>query len=360
MLDIAIGLIFVYLLFSLICSAISEIFAWATDLRARTLRGGVETLLDDAKLREFLAQKQLLAGEFVKGLLNKTRETNVASTLYEHPLIQSLRQKDKHPSYLSKDIFASAFLDLLRQAAPASADAKDPLARLRSTIDALPKDSTIRRSLEAVLDETVRDFDHAKARVEKWFDDAMDRVSGWYKRRSQWVVIATSLVLVTAANADTLMIAKALSRDSVLRQSLVAAAQQTVSQGLPEQRAQPDVKAALTQLRDVQQRMDDLLLPVGWTLERRPQGVVAPGPAEGQGGAQLSALEDLRAMPTTGTGWLGKIGGLLFTVFAVSLGAPFWFDTLNKVVNVRLTGKQPDVAPAKAPGRQSAADASGS
>lgn len=345
MLDIAIGLIFVYLLFSLICSAISEIFAWASDLRARTLRGGIETLLRDDKLRDFLAQKQLLKGQFQKGVVKKREETNVASTLYEHPLIQSMQQNAKHPSYIPKDIFAAAFLDMLREAAPASGEAKDGLAKLRSSIAALPEDSTVRRSLEAVLDDTVRDFGQAKARVEKWFDDAMDRVSGWYKRRSQWVVIITAAVLVAASNADSVMIAQTLSRDAVLRQSLVTAAEQTVSQGTPEQRAQPDVVAALNEIRAIEGRMEDLRLPIGWRFG--PQA-----PAAGQGG-QTPQPQDPRGMPNDVLGWLAKLGGLLFTIFAVSLGAPFWFDTLNKVVNVRITGKQPEPAPEPTPVRAS-------
>jgi hypothetical protein len=37
-----------------------------------------------------------------------------------------------------------------------------------------------------------------------------------------------------------------------------------------------------------------------------------------------------------------KILGLLVTVLAISLGAPFWFDLLNRLVNLRSTGKPPD------------------
>jgi hypothetical protein len=346
MLEIAIGLIFVYLLFSLICSALSELVAWATDLRARTLRGGIEILLADPKLREFLEQKKLLKGAFKKG---KGVEQNVASTLYEHPLIQGMMQDGKHPSYIPKDLFASAFLDLLREAAPASTEPQEPLAKLRGRIAALPEDSTVRKSLEAVLDETTLDIHQAKARVEKWFDDAMDRVSGWYKRRSQWVVLIIAAVLVIAANADSVMIARVLSRDSVLRASLVAAAEQTVRQPTPEQRASPDAQAALAQIREIEARLIDLRLPIGWSSS-----------AGGGEGTPARLLEDPRAAPSGVLGWLAKMAGLLFTIFAVSLGAPFWFDVLNKVVNVRITGKQPEPAPAKAPERAGAAgDAAG-
>lgn len=338
MLEIAIGLIFIYLLFSLICSALSEIVAWALDLRARTLRGGIEILLADPKLQEFLQKKGLLKGKFTQSVMTKGETQSVATSLYEHPLIESMMQKGKHPSYIPKDIFASAFLDMLREAAPPSTDASNALAKLKSSIAELPSDSSIRRSLEAVLDDSVHNFDQAKARVEKWFDDAMGRVSGWYKRRSQWVVLVIAAVLVFVGNADSVMIAKVLSRDAVLRQSLVAAAEQTAQQGAPTVRETPDAQAALAEIRSIEARMTDLSLPIGWSLA--PSATPAPGAPP--------VLEDVRAMPSGFTAWAAKIGGLLFTIFAVSLGAPFWFDVLNKVVNVRIAGKQPEPAPAKA------------
>lgn len=340
MLEVAIGLIFVYLLFSLICSALSEIFAWATDLRARTLRGGIEILLADPKLQEFFQKKELLRGKFQKGVVTKLEVRNIASSLYEHPLIQGMMQDGKHPSYIPKDLFASALLDLLREAAPGSKGAKDGLARLRSSIEALPPDSAVRRSLEAVLDESIHDYDQAKARVEKWFDDTMNRVSGWYKRRSQWVVLGIATVLVIAGNADSVMLAQALSRDAVLRASLVAAAEQTARQGTPEEQAAPDVKTALAELREIEARMGELRLPIGWNLDAKPAA---------EQGTPATVLVDPRGPPSGLTPWLAKIAGMLFTIFAVSLGAPFWFDVLNKVVNVRITGKQPERV--EAPGR---------
>ena len=46
---------------------------------------------------------------------------------------------------------------------------------------------------------------------------------------------------------------------------------------------------------------------------------------------------------------LVKILGLLMTVAAVSLGAPFWFDLLGKVAQLRSTGKREEPAPQKEP-----------
>jgi len=36
-----------------------------------------------------------------------------------------------------------------------------------------------------------------------------------------------------------------------------------------------------------------------------------------------------------------KITGLLASVLAIMMGAPFWFDMLNKISNMRSTGSKP-------------------
>jgi hypothetical protein len=54
---------------------------------------------------------------------------------------------------------------------------------------------------------------------------------------------------------------------------------------------------------------------------------------------------DPRTTPQTTADWLTKILGLLLTAFAISLGAPFWFDVLNKIIVVRSTVKPKEKSP---------------
>jgi hypothetical protein len=326
-LEVAIGLIFVYLLFSLICSALSEIVAWALNLRARTLRGGIETLLRDPSLAALMKQNPKLKGAFDKVSSKwKEKEQSVVTTLYAHPLIQGMIHDDKQPSYIPKHTFAAAFLDMLHSvAAQEAANPGNAMQKLRATLASLPEHSEIRQQLEAVLDDTVTDYQEARARVEKWFDDSMERVSGWYKRRSQAIVLVIAALVVVAGNADTVVIARSLAHDSVLRQGLVTAAEQTVRGGGPVKREEPNAQEALAQLQETQAQLNNLRLPIGWN---------------GNSQATLGKLPDPRRLPE-GWQWAGKIIGLLFTILAVSMGAPFWFDILNKVVNARLTGAQP-------------------
>lgn len=85
-LDVALGLVFVYLLLSLLCTIVNELIAQATRLRARTLKAGIEALLSDAKFKR------------------------VTEGLYQHPLIAGLTQGERNPSYLPAPLFAKAFL----------------------------------------------------------------------------------------------------------------------------------------------------------------------------------------------------------------------------------------------------------
>jgi hypothetical protein len=139
-----------------------------------------------------------------------------------------------------------------------------------------------------------------------WYDSTMDRVSSWYKQRSQKVVLLLALFLAVAANADTVTIINSLSHDQAMRSSLVAAAQGYAkiqpqdANGTAEQRIGSNLK-----------EIEKLGLPVGWNRD------------------------DPRLVPNGFWVWVSKVLGWLLTAVAVSLGAPFWFDLLNKFMAVR-------------------------
>jgi hypothetical protein len=144
--------------------------------------------------------------------------------------------------------------------------------------------------------------------VEKWFDAKMDRVSGWYSRRTRWWLLAYAVVLVAALNADSVLFAKTLWQDETLRDAVVAQAQ-TVA-GSSGTDACEDPACVVKRLEDVQ----ELNLPLGWK-------------------------DDL--IPASGVEWLLKLIGLALTAAALTMGAPFWFGLLNKVTNLRSTGPPP-------------------
>src|SRR5713226_3383259 len=100
-LDVALGLVFTYLLLSLICTAANELLAGLLNLRGRKLFAGIENLLYGSDLP---AQAP-----------DRTRDLQVTD-VYDHPLIRSLYRR-RWPSYIPSTNFALAVIDSLLPAA---------------------------------------------------------------------------------------------------------------------------------------------------------------------------------------------------------------------------------------------------
>lgn len=181
------------------------------------------------------------------------------------------------------------------------------LVNLRTAVNQIDDDQ-LKRALRLLLpDAGGGGIKVARENVERWFDDAMERVSGWYKRKTQMIILVVAVVVTVALDADSLVIARSLWTDAELRELLVAAAQQA-----NEQAPTADIGAIRDQLAA-------LRLPIGWSLP----------PCWWQGPANCTLV-----------GTLADILGFLFTVIALSLGAPFWFDLLNRFVEFRGSGER--------------------
>ncbi len=282
-LDIALGLIFVYLLLALICTTASELLAGLLNRRSRNLFIGIRGLLEDEAVR------------------------------LKNP------QGRSKPSYIPSRTFALALLDII---GPANPDKDRNIDDIRAAIKELPDDSDIRRTLFILLDESKSDLGKLQESVEAWFNNAMDRASGWYKRRTQAIVFVIAVVVTSAVNADTIQIAKTLANDAALREALVAQAQEfaknppQASQGAGGQSqgasAAGAAQAPAEIIKENAVTLQNLGLKLGWQDESQ---------------ARIN--------------WVNKIFGLLLTALAVSMGAPFWFDTLNRIIAVRAAGKPP-------------------
>jgi hypothetical protein len=206
-LDVAIGMIFVYLLLSLICSAVNEFIEAGLKNRAKDLEKGIRNLLADDAL---------------------------AAKFYEHPLIKALFSAKKgKPSYVPSRSFALAFLNIVAPEGFSADASKTPpgpvsnsLQALRERVSRLPRDDVaapIQQALIALIDDAQGDVDRLRANVEDWYNASMDRVSGWYKRRVQVIILILGLGVAAALNADTSYIARRLANDSSLRSALASA-----------------------------------------------------------------------------------------------------------------------------------------
>ncbi|MXN75731.1 hypothetical protein GR157_13440 [Burkholderia sp. 4701] len=409
-LEIATGLVFIYLSISLVCSSITEAIAWFLNHRGKTLCAGIKNLLNDPSYKR------------------------LAQQLYSHGLVCSMSQyaanpaqANRWPSYMPSGTFAHALVDMLasrgaaispdlqeqavrckealqaaqqvadpaaRQAAVAQACAElqetnarlqdaqavkaafdvadrlandvvspsdvkqvqaaadalskaldagrrlaaaspDPLANIEAAVRSLPVSHTseslllllanARRDVALMRQETVLAEQHVAAfiaHVDAWYVSVMHRVSGWYKRWSQTVLVSIAFAIVAAANADTISLASALAYNDALRAEMSAMAIEVV---------QPNPKSGA-----------DGMVPVSRLLA---------APDKGAADVSRHALADLAAV----LGWtraeleklaqpyllVKKLVGLLLTIVAVSLGASFWFETLSKIVNLRMSGTRP-------------------
>ena len=292
-LEVAIGIGFLYLLLSLVCSAVTEGVARAFAMRSGTLRSGIRNLLGDPQ---------------GKGL---------AKDFYDHPLIKGLyRQgwfdrtigRDGKPSYISSRTFALALFDALVSTDPVTHN-RD-YAGVRGKVGKIQQNDDLRRALLVCMDDADEDLGRAQENVERWFEEAMERVTGWYKRKMQLVIVGVAAVVSVALNVDSFTVTNALWNDAALRDSVVAAAQRDTGQPLGGD------------LDVIEERLGGLGLPLGWRTA--PEGLVA---------------------------WSAKVAGLLFTTVALSLGAPFWFDLLNRFMGVGSSGRSPNMPSAPNPPR---------
>jgi predicted RNase H-related nuclease YkuK (DUF458 family) len=153
--------------------------------------------------------------------------------------------------------------------------------------------------------------------IEECFDGSMQRAGGVYKRNAKGVAILIGIALAFGANADTFHIIDRLSKDSVLREAIVYKVEQTIEQ----ESINGDIKSINTK-----EILQDINLPIGWTNDNI-QEQIGWHPLKIQNIPIISLL-------TMFTGWI--ISGL-----AIAMGAPFWFDLLSKVMNVRNAGKSP-------------------
>lgn len=314
-LEVAIGLSFMFFLASIVLASVHEMIETVLKARGAFLFRGVE---------------ELLGG---KG-------AGVARDVYTHPLIQGLMQgnvdqagliRRNLPSYVPTRNFALALIDKAAKGDlhPENVTATAPSAlpavqQLRMTVEGIAN-TQVRTALLHAIDTAGGDMDRVQANVEHWFDSAMDRVSGWYKRRSQRIIFGLGLATALALNVNAIIVGQSLSNSDMVRHALVSVAEQRAidcKTGKGPCLTDAGASTAVAEL-------DNSSLPVGWN----DRALAALRSASGIGlDGKVHSLKQA-------FGIIEIIAGYLLTAFAVTLGAPFWFDILNRLMVIRATVK---------------------
>jgi hypothetical protein len=335
--DVALGVVFIFLLLSLVASTVNEFILSLLNMRGKELLNGLKTLLDDDN-----------GTGLVKDLYNHGQVYGLFKGLFDPKQTKNL------PAYIPSQNFVMAILDIIPAKANPNGDARaaqltpaELIAGLRDAAQKLaanPDTEKVGKSLMAMIDVSQNDLTKLKTHLEDWFNGAMDRVSGWYKHRTQNILFAVGLVLAVALNASTLNIVKQLSKDPTLRQTLVAAAQKaTPPAQLPSDTANSSSSAAAGTQNDQAKQTSDATGQSGAagssTSSNQLKGELQKVESDIESLNSLGVPLGWTAWPQGSSEWFQLSIGWLLTAFAVSLGAPFWFDMLNKVMVVRSTIK---------------------
>lgn len=267
-LEVILGLGFAFAAFSLACSALVELLESVRSQRGKHLAIFIERMLGSELKQRF----------------------------YEHALIRSLSKAGRLPSYLPAQSFSRVVFDLLGLDAKAPPSKDDPVAGEIGQI-------------VRILTQDAAGVEQSRQRLEQWFDSAMDRCAGAYRRRARWAALGVAFTLAALLNVDAIEIASVLYADSHLRLSTVAEAGTDTQ--IPIVRRVAEKTPSVMSIP-----IESGTLPLGWENSRLT--------------ARAQFAEGLWHHPAF---WLGpvlsKVLGLLVTALGASLGAGLWFEVLK-------------------------------
>lgn len=411
-LNVAIGVSFIYMILSLLISELQENLTALLEIRAISLRGSLINLLEG------------------KDKYDNPEKAEIMLALYNTSLLKSLnqgRENSKGPSYIPKEIFSAALLEVLKTRYQLDINNQDNIDDIANKIDSklqenqdnlakqveqtqlqeilvnnetsssawndpnlepstLPLDmittksniqsipnlpdeqninalvnvpssisstnnfpvedlkksdiylltnlSTLARRLQdQVEDKEVKLVEFQKGLAE-WFDQSMVRASGAYKRNSKGISFCIGLVVAILGNIDTINMVDRLYKNQSLSGTVNQLANQVVennSQSITTLNAANTLEEKNNAIQPIKDNINVVIdqiaaFPIGWTL---PRDVNISAPA-----------------------WISRLAGWFISAIAFSMGAPFWFELLNKFINVRNTGQRPKTGQPDTPNSQ--------
>jgi hypothetical protein len=305
LIEVAIGLIFVYLLLSIFAMVLMEMISTFLRMRGELLKSTIE-----------------------KMLFNKNENPEKINEFYDQPLVlflgddvttwsfldRFISQKFKKlPSYLKCEDFYSTFLTFIN-------DEKfsDSLTEIEEKISAAPFAENTKSHLRFLIQKSKGDVANFKKEIFTWFEECMARANTWYSRKVQYILLFLGFVIAVSVNGDTLRMIQKLNNDEKLRNELVKSANDYVKENpnVPEV-SKDSIKIKIGE--EYNSLISDSHQLLGWekNLDKKYFD------------------EQLHFQNV-----LAKIFGFLLTAVAISLGSNFWFDLLKRLLNIRTLGKQ--------------------
>jgi hypothetical protein len=360
-LDVVIGLVFIYLLYSLLATTIQEIIASSFGFRSKILERAVFRMLEDETKFNFGISSIFY---LFKKKGNGGDPNTATFGFYNHPLIKFLGENkpNSKPAYINKETFSKVITDLLRGDQVKPGDKIKPLIQKAldnktiswGKITAQISEETL-SYINSIWADSNGDIEKFKEYLENWFDETMERASGWYKKHTQFILFFVGLTIAIVFNVDSIKIAGKLQKDPKLREQIVQQANiflethPDLNKELSFKKSEFDsIQARMKRnsnlltdsLRKVQ--INDSIDIINYKLLAEYQKKLVKR-ADSIINTDIVKANDILAL-----GWktnkgesfnfgslLRSLLGWIITALAISLGAPFWYDLLNKFMKLR-------------------------
>ncbi|GAB4399745.1 MAG: hypothetical protein OHK0053_20410 [Microscillaceae bacterium] len=302
-LAVVIGIIFVYLLLSLLATVVNEWVMMLLNARGRNLRLAIETMLGD------VGKDDQLTGAF-----------------FAHPMFKKMTVKGqmlRMPSYLNREMFAKIVMDILTN----GKNYRATFSEIEEKITELfpNENSQTRRLLFSFITQTGDSLDRFQREMHHWYDSVMDRASGWYQRYVKQILLYLGFVLSVIFNADSFEMVKQLARNPQAQAEILQQASrflQVASGNIKERTLETPAEDSL-----YKSRMDTLQREMNLLVREATQAQALLG----MGWSQAKAMTLFSSFSTFGITLLGWF----ITAIAISFGAPLWFDLLKNLVRMR-------------------------
>ncbi len=219
----------VYFLYSLFASIITERISLLIGMRARVLRQGINSFMNDAHAAEDINWYDF--ARWIKDLFivePKEFKYSKAGEFYNEPTIKYLAKIGKNnmyssvdtkPSYISKENFLLTILNMLSK----NSKGINEWEKIKFSI----KENTLHLEPQTLqmfqdwLDRSNDSYINFKNLMVDHFEDSMDRVNGWYKKKVRHILLIVGIILCLIFNVDTFEILQVLSNDPDKRSEMV-------------------------------------------------------------------------------------------------------------------------------------------
>ncbi len=335
-----IGLTFIFMIFSLVTSWIVEFLSMLLQRRGNMLHDYLKKALDDNFNKNW--GLMLYAHPLIEALGREIPAKGFFSWLHNN----TLGYRRRLPQYIPADQFAITFIDLImthkkqavfiRNEDGIQSLAKEDFTRegsleqfvnnLNSLEESELKNTLI--ALSRVALHKPQPFIALHHEIETWYTNSMDRLNGWYKRATRKWLFWIGLIVAVLFNVNTIEVITRMYTDPQMRAATLSVAEQIIREDMVNQGRAINPDSLKDKVAYLRTKLSPLNLPIGYDLHQQ-------GGIEGVSGKKVSQTKGYYDFAAA------SVIGWLITALALSFGAPFWFDALKSMVNIRSSGLSP-------------------